>query len=163
LGIDELLTIAIGIGLASVGLVRRWHGGRSALGATVNRLGTDVSTGVAAAAEEAGRQAGSLAGTAVHITGSIVVGGASLMADGVVSLATVATGPPRHIVSRPAAPGGQPESTAGPGTSQRDKARPTPEKPSGGQPTKRARPTSTPASTGRRSSTTKARRAPKSS
>jgi hypothetical protein len=115
----------------------------------VNRLGTDVSTGVAAATEEAGRQAGSLAGTAVHITGSIVVGGASLMADGVVSLATVATGPPRHIVSRPAAP----ESTAGP----------TPEKPSGGQSTRRARPTSTPTSTGRRSSTTKARRAPKSS
>jgi hypothetical protein len=149
LGIDELLTIAIGIGLASVGLVRRWHGGRSALGATVNRLGTDVSTGVAAATEEAARQAGSLAGTAVHVTGSIVVGGASLMADGVVSLATVATGPPRHIVSRPAAP--------------ESKARPTPEKPSGGQSTTRPRPTSTPTSTGRRSSTTKARRAPKSS
>jgi hypothetical protein len=133
-----------------VGLVRRWRGGRSSLGATVNRLGTDVSTGVAAATEQAARQTGSLAGTAVTVTGSIVVGSASLVADGVVTLATVATGTSRHFMSRPAVLPGRRESTPGP----------APEKPSGRQPTKRAGRTST--SAGRRSSTTRAHKAPKS-
>jgi hypothetical protein len=131
-------------------LVRRRRGGRSSLGATVNRLGTEVTGGVAAATQEAAKQAGSLAGTAVSVTGSIVVGGASLMADGVVTLATVATGPSRHIVGRPPA------------------ARPAPAKSAGGSTTK-AGPAqqssgagSTSTSTGRRPSTTKARKAPKS-
>jgi hypothetical protein len=130
------------------------------LGATVNRLGTDVTVGVAAATEEAAKQAGSLAGTAVSVTGTIVVGGASLMADGVVTLATVATGPSRHLVSRPpgAGPGERPESTA----------RPAPAK-SAGKSTTKAGPAkqgsgagSTSTSTARRPSTTKASKAPKS-
>jgi hypothetical protein len=137
-----------------VGLVRRWRGGRSSLGATVNRLGTDVTVGVAGATEEAAKQAGSLAGTAVSVTGSIVVGGASLMADGAVTLASVATG---HILSRPPSPRAMPEKAAG------ERGRPEAGNPSGGQQAKRARPSSTPTSTGRRSSTTKARKAPKSS
>lgn len=100
--IDELLTIAFGIGLAGLGLVRRMRGGRSSLGATVQRIGTDASTGVATATEHAAKQAGSLAGNAVSITGSVVVGGASLMADGIATLASVATGMPLRGISTPA-------------------------------------------------------------
>jgi hypothetical protein len=119
------------------------------LGATVNRLGTDVTGGVAAATEEAAKQAGSLAGTAVSVTGSIVVGGASLMADGVV---TLATGPSRHIVSRPPAARPAPAKSAGKSTT---KAGPAQQGSGAGS-------TSTSTSTGRRPSTTKARKAPKS-
>src|SRR2546430_2359203 len=76
-----------GVGLPCWGVARRRRGGRPPWGATVNRVGTDVSVGVAAATEQAAKQAGSLAGTAVSVTGSIVVGGASLVADGAVTLA----------------------------------------------------------------------------
>jgi hypothetical protein len=79
--------------------MRRMRGGRSSFGATVQRIGTDASTGVATATEQAAKQAGSLAGNAVSFTGSVVVGGASLMADGVVTLANVATGRPLHAIS----------------------------------------------------------------
>jgi hypothetical protein len=78
------------------------RGGRSSFGATVERIGTDASTGVATATEQAAKQAGSLAGNAVSFTGSVVVGGASLMADGVVTLANVATGGPLRAINRPA-------------------------------------------------------------
>jgi hypothetical protein len=121
------------------------------LGATVNRLGTDATSGVAAAAEDAAKHAGSLAGTAVSVTGSIVVGGASLMADGVVTLATVATGSSRHIVSPPPAAPSAPSKSAGKSTT---KAGPAKQGSGAG---------STSTSTGRRpSTTTKARKAPKS-
>ena len=89
------------------------------MGATVNRVGTDVSVGVATVTEQAAKQAGSVAGTAVTVTGSIVAGGASLVADGVVTLASAATGPSRHMISRPApgqarpgSPGTKPDDTA---------------------------------------------------
>ncbi len=86
------------------------------MGATVNRVGTDVSVGVATVTEQAAKQVGSVAGTAVTLTGSIVVGGASLIADGVVTLASVATGPSQHRISRPAGReahlGGQPDEQA---------------------------------------------------
>ncbi|HEY3702217.1 MAG TPA: hypothetical protein VGL32_08175 [Acidimicrobiales bacterium] len=117
----------------------------------MNRLGTDATSGVAAAAEDAAKHAGSLAGTAVSVTGSIVVGGASLMADGVVTLATVATGSSRHIVSPPPAAPSAPSKSAGKSTT---KAGPAKQGSGAG---------STSTSTGRRpSTTTKARKAPKS-
>jgi hypothetical protein len=82
--------------------MRRMRGGRSSFGATVERIGTDASTGVATATEQAAKQAGSLAGNAVSFTGSVVVGGVSLMTDGVVTLANVATGGPLRAGNRPA-------------------------------------------------------------
>jgi hypothetical protein len=144
-----------------LGLVRRWRGGRSSLGATVNRLGTDVSVGVAVATEQAAKQAGSLAGTAVSVTGSIVVGGASLMADGVVTLANAATAPSRHVLTRPA-PTGRTDSTARPGGRPESGAAKAATKAGGAPPRKRTRPASARASTARRPATSKARRAPKS-
>ena len=114
----------------------------------MNRLGTGVTVGVAAATEKAAEQAGSLAGTAVSATGSVVVGGASLMADGVVTLANVATGPSRHIVSRPASTRPAPAKSAGKSAT---KAGPAKQGSGAGS-----------TSTGRRPPTTKARKAPKS-
>jgi hypothetical protein len=113
----------------------------------VNQLGTDVTSGVAAATEDAAKHAGSLAGTAVSVTGSIVVGGASLMADGVVTLATVATGSSRHIASRPPAARSAPAKSARKSTAKAG-------------PAKQGRAAGS-TSTGRRPSTTKARKAPK--
>src|SRR5207302_9086955 len=128
---------------------------------TVTRLGTDVSVGVAAATEQAAKQAGSLAGTAVSVTGSIVVGGASLMTDGVVTLANAATAPPRHMITRPA-PTARTDSPARSGGGPESGAAKAATKVAGAPPRSRTRPASARASTARRPATSKGRRAPKS-